>query len=216
MKRKVTKTQLIAYIKRLDTRCRKFDSDKFDEIIDDAFSELNTVANFFFDEDSLEISQYISDGIIKMSYDIERDVIYIYDAFLSIDSKTPHLQSDKHVEVDPRVSGRVNIDFSSTTDMYSKYTIHEQEESVQEESPKTLITRYYYIPTSEFDEIYMNRDIYKALRQALSASTYLDLHEDEKFSLHYRKMRTNASAIINIRPHDFDDERGLRGFIDGC
>ena len=50
MRRKITKESLIKYITRLDTRCKKFDKDKFDEIIDDAFSELNTFSGFFHDD----------------------------------------------------------------------------------------------------------------------------------------------------------------------
>ena len=75
-------------------------------LLDDSFSELNTVNHFFYDEDNLDVSQYIEDGVNKLSYDIERDVIYIYDAFLSDDSVTPHANSDNHVEVDPRVTGK--------------------------------------------------------------------------------------------------------------
>ncbi len=216
MRRKITKEDLIKYITRLDTRCKKFDDDKFDEIIDDSFSELNTFAGFFFDEDSLEVSNYLEDGVKKLSYDIERDVTYIYDAFLSSDSKTPHFESDKHVEVDPRVLGRINIDFTSEENMYKDYSYHEQIDATQPDVPKVLIVKYYYVPTSEFDEIYMNRDVYKALRQAISSSTYLDLHDEKKSQMHYSRMEKYASAIILDRPHDFDDQAHLKGFINGC
>lgn len=216
MKRKVTKESLVAYIKRLDTRCKKFDDDKFDEIIDDSFSELNTVGHFFYDEDALDVQQYHESGVVKLSYDVERDVIYVYDAFLSVDSKTPHPRSDNMVEVDPRVIGRINVDFSSAEDMYSSYTYHEQSPYESSEDATILITRYYYVPTSEFTEIYMNRDVYKALRQAITASTYMDLHDEKKSEMHYGKMIKNAEAIVTARPFDFDDEPLLRRFIDGC
>ena len=216
MKREVTKTQLIAFIKRLDTRCKKYDDDKFDEIIDDAFSELNTIANLFTDEDALDVTGYLEDGVKKLSYDVEKDVIFIYDAFLSTDSKTPFLQSDKMVEVDPRVISRVNIDFTSTDDMYNSYSYHDQEDYDDGTVPETLIVRYYYIPTSEFDSMYMNRDIYKAFRQSLSASVYLDLHDEKKYAMHQATMKRNAKGIVVARPHDFDDIAHLKKFPDGC
>lgn len=216
MKRKVTKATLISYIKRLDTRCRKFEDDKFDDIIDDAFSEINTFQNFFYDEDALQITPYIDDGVKKLSYDVERDVTFVYDSFLSYDSKTPHPESDLHVEVDPRVLGRINIDFTSTVDMYKEYTYHEQSMGTNPSEPTTLITRYYYIPTSNFDEIYMNRDVYKAFRQAISSSAYLDLHDDEKSTLHYNRMKAYIKTIPIHRPLDFDDEKFFKGFIHGC
>ncbi len=215
MRRKITKDSLIDYIKRLDVRCKKYNDDKFDEIIDDAFSELNSMANFFYDEDSLDVTGYLSDGVTKLSYDIEKDVIYIYDSFLSTDSKTACLQSDNMVEIDPRIIGRVNLDFTSTENMYNDYTYHEQSDD-RKTSPETLIVRYYYVPTSEFDEIYMNRDVYKAFRQALSSSTYLDLHDEKKHAMHSSKMKQYANSVITIRPFDFDDEDRLKKFPDGC
>jgi hypothetical protein len=216
MKRKITKQQLIEYIKRLDTRCKKYDDEKFDEIIDDSFSELNIFGGFFFDEDTLEIEQYMNDGVKKLSYDVERDVTYVYDAFLSVDSKTPYSESDKHVEVDPRVLGRINIDFTSTKDMYNAYTYHEQDNAATPPNPNVLIVKYYYIPTSEFTEIYMNRDVYKALRQAIAASTYLDLHDDKRNEIHYKKMELFAKSIVFETPNDFYDKPNLERFINGC
>ena len=200
MRRKITKEALVKYITRLDTRCKKFDEDKFDEIIDDAFSELNTFSGFFHDEDTLQIEQYLQDGVKKLSYDVERDVTYIYDAFLSVDSRTVHKESDNHVEVDPRIAGRINIDFTSDKDMYKEYTYHEQLDKTDPTPPKVLIVKYYYVPTSEFNEIYMNRDVYKALRQAISSSTYLDLHDEKKSGMHYSRMEKYAKAVILDRP----------------
>ena len=216
MERKITKTQLITYIKRLDTRCKKFDDEKFDEIIDDAFSEFNTTGAFFFNEDALEVTDYITDGVIKLSYDIEKDVTYVYDAFLSTDSKTPMNTSDRMVEVDPRVTGRINLDFSSTEDMYNAYTYHYQEDFNDGSVPEVLVVRYNYVPTSDFDEIYMNRDVYKAFRQAISTSAYMDLHDEKKAAMHHGKMIRDAKAITIVRPHDFDDEPLLRKFPNGC
>jgi len=215
MRRKITKDQLTTYIKRLDTRCRKFDSDKIDEIINDAFSELNTIDSFFYDEDVLEITPYLEDGVTKLSYDVEKDVTFIYDAFLSADTKNPHSNSDLYVEVDPRVMGRVNIDFTSTENMYKAFTYHPQT-SYSSETPTTLIVRFGYVPTSEFDEIFMNRDIYKALRHSLAAATYIDLHDEKKASIHSRKATSDAKAVVMTKPYDFKDEIFLKGFINGC
>ena len=216
MRRKVTKDSLIEYIKRLDVRCKKFDVQKFDSIIDDSFSELNALGNYFFDEDTIDVTGYLSDGVSKLSYDIEKDVVYIYDAFVSLDDATAHLQSDWMVQVDPRVIGRVNIDFLSQVDTYKNYTYHVQSFAEIALPPTSLIVKYYYVPTSEFEEVYMNRDVQKALRQAIYASAYLDLHEEKKHFLHSKKMEQYAKGIITQRPFDFDDDAHLKGFVDGC
>ena len=216
MRRKVTKAELVSYITRLDVRCKKFDEEKFDSIIDDSFSELNAHGNYFFDEDTIDVTAYLADGVSKLSYDIEKDVVYIYDAFVSLDDTTAHLQSDWMVQVDPRTIGRVNLDFTSQTDIYKSYTYHLQNFAEIAPTPTKFIVKYYYVPTSEFTEMYMNRDVHKALRQAISASTYLDLHEEKKHSLHSKKMMQYAEGIITQRPFDFDDEEHLKGFISGC
>ena len=60
---------------------------------------------------------------------------------------------------------------------------------------ESLIVRYYYVPTSEFDEIYMNRDVYKALRQAIASSVYLDLHDDEKAICTIKEWRNTVKPL---------------------
>lgn len=147
MRRKVLKTELVSFIKRLDVRCKKYDDDKFDDIIDDAFANMEYA---FADEDALQVEQYLDDGVTKLSYDIERDVSYIYDAFLSEDSRGCINGTDLMVEVDPRITGRINLDFTSQVDMYGKYSNHP---TVTGTTPKVLIVKYYYVPTSEFTEI---------------------------------------------------------------
>ena len=215
MKREITKSSLIDYIKRLDVRCKKFEDEDFDNIIDDSFSELNVFGSYFYDEDVLLVEDYITEGTTKMSYDVERDVSYIYDAFLSNDSKNPHPESDLHVEVDPRIQGRINLDFNSDSDMYNAYT-HHRLDSDYDGAFVSLVVRYAYIPTSEFDSIYMNRDVYKALRQAISSCTYIDLHEEEKASIHASRMEKYAKGINFVYPNDFYDKKWLQRFMDGC
>ncbi len=216
MKKKVSKDSIKEYIKRLDVRCRKFDDEKIDQIIDDSFSELNTVGSFFEDKDTLDMRPYLENGVKKLSYDIEQDVTYIYDAFLSEDGRKPHQNSDNMVEVDPRVKGRVNIDFTSEEDMYKDYSYHPQDDLRIVETINYLIVKYMYIPTSEFTEIFMDRDVHKAFRQALAASVYLDLHDEQKSNMHYQRMVLMARKVIVQRPFDFDEQTRLKGFINGC
>ncbi len=196
MRRKVLKTDLIEFIKRLDTRCKKYDDDKFDEVIDKAFGEM---PNIFTDEDALQVEQYIVDSVKKMSYDVERDVSYIYDAFLSEDSRNAITNTDLMVEVDPRIKGRVNIDFSSQVDMYGKYSNHFGYNGT---TPKVLIVKYYYTPTSTFDEIYMDRDVQVVLYTALKVAAYSDLHDTKKHAVFAAQMADKVS-LLNVEPIDF-------------
>jgi len=195
MRRKVTKIDLIEFIKRLDTRAKKFETEKFDEIIDKAFAQMEYA---FTDEDTLQVEQYIEDSVTKMSYDIERDVSYIYDAFLSEDSRNAITNTDLMIEVDPRIKGRINVDFSSQVDMYGKYSNHFGYNGT---TPKTLVVKYYYIPTSEFETIYMDRDVQVVLNDALRYALYLDLH-DKKYNIHMAKLE-QSMASLNKEPLDF-------------
>jgi len=216
MKRRVSKESIKEYIKRLDTRCKKYDDAKFDDIIDDAFSEFNTIGSFFDDEDTVDVRPYLENGIKKITYDVEKDVTYIYDAFLSEDAKKPHQNSDNMVEVDPRVQGRINVDFTSEEDMYGDYSYHPQDDIVVVESINFLVVRYFYVPDSDFEYIYMDRDVYKAFRQAIASTVYLDLHDDAKSAMHLQRMKMYGDAIIVQRPFDFDEPTRLKRFIDGC
>ncbi len=205
MRRKVLKTDLIAFIKRLDTRCKKYDDAKFDEVIDKAFGEMPDI---FTDEDALEVTGYIDDGVKKMSYDIERDVSYIYDAFLSEDSRNAVTNSDLMVEVDPRVKGRVNIDFSSQVDMYGHYSNHP---GFNGTTPKILIAKYYYTPTSTFDEIYMDRDAQVVLYTALKVAAYSDLHDVKKHAV-FASQLADKINLLNPDPLDFSGAISGRRF----
>lgn len=204
MRRLVTKNDLKTFIKRLDTKCLKFTDDKFNDIIDKAFAEMQYV---FSDEDALEVSQYIEDGVEKMSYDIDRDVTYIYDAFLSSDAIGTIQNTDLMVEIDPRIIGRINIDFGSQADRYGRYSVHPP---VTGGEPTVLIVRYYYVPTSSFDEIYMDREAQKLLLDALKYVVYADLH-DKKELLYGNKFR-DALASMNKDPLDMNAYTSPRRF----
>ena len=196
MRRKITKIELIEFIKRLDTRAKKFETEKFDEVIDKAFGEMS---NIFTDEDALQVEQYTADKVIKLSYDVERDVSYIYDAFLSEDSRNAITNTDLMVEVDPRLKGRINVDFSSQVDMYGKYSSHSGYNGT---TPKILVVKYYYTPTSEFEKIYMDKDVQVVLHTALKVAVYNDLHDTKKHAIFAAQLADKVN-LLNVEPLDF-------------
>lgn len=215
MKKIITKQFLIDYIKSLDVRCKKFDDTKFDDIIDDGFNNVNADRVLFFDEEAVGVGDYIADGTEKFTHDVERDVTYIYDAFLSEDSINPIYDSDNMVEIDPRVVGRINIDFNSTVDKYKKYTYHDKNSSVGT-VPSVLIIRYAYIPMSDFDSLFVARDLYKAIKEGIAVATYEILHEEVKSSGHRSSMKRAIAGVIAAEPLDYPDELEFRKFIYGC
>jgi len=215
MKKKVTKADLREFVKHLDTRCKRMEEPIIDQLIEDGFAVVNEVGNIFFDEDSLDVTQYLEDGVEKMSYDIERDVVYIYDAFLSEDSRHPIETSDNMVEVDPRVLGRINIDFTSTKDLYNRYTFHHPLDSVGNK-PNVLIVKYSYIPTIDFDRLFLSREEHKALRSGIAVAVYDYLREEAKMAGYLASLQRTYKSINNKYPLDFDDALEFRKFGYGC
>ncbi len=215
MKKKITKEDLVKYITNLDTRCKKFDDDKFDDIIDDGFNNVNANRVLFFDEEAVGVSDYITDGTEKFTHDVECDVTYIYDAFLSEDSINPIHDSDNMVEVDPRVAGRINIDFGSTIDKYNKYTFHDKNSTIGT-VPSVLIIKYAYIPVSDFDSLFVTRDLYKAIKEGIAVATYELLHEAVKSSGHMSSMKRAIAGVMLKEPLDYPDELEFKKFIYGC
>jgi hypothetical protein len=214
MKKKILKEDLQTYVRHLDKRCERFDISIIDQIIEDGFPVVNESAPIFFDESTIDVTDYINNGVVKMSYDVDADVIYIYDAFLSYDSQNPIESSDNKINIDARVTGRVNIDFSSTTDMYDDYTFHHTLNSVGTEA-KTLVVRYAYIPSIEFEELFLTRDEFKALRSGIAVACFDYLQEEAKVSGHRASLDRAVKAIVDKEPGDFYDSLSLRKFIYG-
>ena len=215
MKKKVSKQDLRDYVRHLDTRCKRYEDSVVDQLIEDGFAVVNEVGPIFFDEDALQIKEYIEDGVQKMSYDVERDVVYIYDAFISQDSIHPIEYSDNYVEVDPRVVGRINLDFTSKADMYKRHTFHHPLDAVGNKL-EVLIVKFAFIPTIEFENLFLTREEHKCFRAGVAVAVYDYLREEIKMSGFQKSLERTYKSINNKEPLDFEDSLELRKFDYGC
>ena len=198
MKRKITKDQMIEYISDLDTRCKTWDEKKFDRAITNGFAELCTVIQPFVSHINIDLQEYYDLGETKFDINLSGDATSIYDLYLAKASDDFNVWKHDEEKVrdedviwkDPVNSDVVHVDMTN---------------DVQGRMFSTATVKYFYIPTSDFDEMYISNDVYLALESAIGASTYDVLHDVEKASQQRSAFTRKGGSILEIYPDDYSD-----------
>ena len=79
----------------------------------------------------------------------------------------------------------------------------------------TAVVKYFYIPDADFDNIYLNNDVYLALESSIAAATYDMLHDVEKASQKRAAMSRTAMSIVDVYPTDYNGAGKKSMFPDG-
>ena len=198
MKRKITKDQMIEYITDLDTRCRKWDTAKFDRAINNGFAELCTVVQPFVSQVNVDLSEYYDLGEKTFDINLVGDATSVYDLYLSKAATTPDLwkhdeeksRNENVIWKDPVNSDVVHVDL--TKDFFERIF-------------ETAVVKYFYVPTSEFTELYMSGDVYLALEAAIASVVYDMLHDVEKASQQRAAFTRKGQAVVEPYPQDYSD-----------
>jgi hypothetical protein len=206
MKRIITKDDLINYMKVLDTRVRKLDADVIDQIIIDSFAEFSTVSNSISNRYIVDLKPYYDAGETKFNIQIPEDVVFIYDLYLA--KSTDDLLLSEHGEYHVRDESVIWAD-AQKRDVFHVNL----EDQKYGQSYDLAYAEYIYIPhDANFTEIYMHTDAYNAYRDALSASAYDYLHDDEKALMKRSEMKRKAMSIANAYPEDYAEPKRARMF----
>ncbi len=208
MKRKVTKDQMIDYMTDLDTRCKKWDEAKFDRAMNNGFAELCTVVQPFVSHTNIDLQEYYDLGETKFDINLTGDVTSVYDLYLYRPADSFNVWKHDEEKVrdedviwrDPINSDIVHVD--TTKDVMGRVF-------------ESAVVKYFYIPTSDFDEIFMSNDVYLALEAAIAAAVYDMLHDIEKAGQQRSAFTRKGGAIIGIYPEDYLDPGKLSMFPPG-
>jgi hypothetical protein len=195
MKRKYTKDFIVDIVKHYDKRATKLTDKKIDEIIDQAYAELATLVQAFSDEEVVSVKDYLENGETKFTIDVLEDVSSIYDIYATIenpDSGFPHgiqkIRDSEIVYLDNRYNGRVHVDLSKKLlDI------------------DNIVIKYYYVPTAETEEVYMDAQVMLALRNAIGITLYDYIKDIESSSQKRAATERTARAIIPSAPEDSND-----------
>ena len=198
MKRKVTKDQMIEYMKDLDTRCKKWDDAKFDRAMNNGFAELCTVVQPFVSQVNVDLQEYYDLGEVRFDINLSGDVTSVYDLYLSRPANAFNMWKHDEEKVrdedviwkDPVNSDVVHVDM--TKDVASR-------------TFETAVVKYFYIPNSDFDELYMSNDVYLSLEAAIAAAAYDMLHDVEKAGQQRSAFTRKGGAIVEPYPQDYSD-----------
>lgn len=206
-KRRITKSFLKAYIETLDTRCERFDDAKFDQVIDGAFAELQTVTNAFVSEMNVDLEPHYASGDLVFTINTPEDSISIYDLFLvQLDYDMFSGVRDEKVSRD---SLKIKRDPQNTDLVHVNLNGSEQRFS-------TARVKYFYIPKAAgIVDLYISADKYAAFEAALDSYTYKTLHDVEKSGQARSAMNRLAKAVSESLPRDYDDDKKPSMFPSG-
>lgn len=199
MKKAYTNETITTTVKALDVRAQKFSTDQINNVIDDAYSELCTIVQAFSDEEVVELDSFYEAGELQITLDIEEDVVEIYDLYLTKENldKTVYdygieqTRSEKLIYRDNRYNGRVHVDLDANA-----------QSTLPNSNYDNAIIKYYYIPTSTTEVVYMDAQTWIAFKSALGVALYDEVHDVERNGQKRAEMARRAKAIIPSMPED--------------
>ncbi len=205
MLRKITRSEIITLIKNFDKRTETFTDEDYNYVMDMGYAELATIVHAFTNEEVVSLKPFYEAGENKFTIDVEEDVAYVYDLYLTIENLT-NLDLYKHgikkltdeniVYKDSRMVGRVHVDLTNM----DKETYPE----IVEGTPaNNLVIKYAYTPTSTTEDIYIDQPTYLAMRDAFGAALYNRLNDVERESQKRASLQRTGLAIVPQLPNDF-------------
>ncbi len=196
MKKAYTPEDIVTAVKNLDVRTQKLSDTSLSTIVDDAYTELCTIVQVFSDEEIVNLDSFYEGNETLVTLDIEEDVSEIYDLYLTIENQDKDeydygirkIRDSKVIYKDNRYNGRVHIDFETLT-----------------EKTNNAVLKYYYVPTSTTETVYMDAQTWLAFKSALGVALYDTLHDVERNGQKRAEMTRRAKAIMPSTPEDAMD-----------
>jgi len=205
MKRRITKPYLLEFIEELDTRAAKLSSSQKDRIIDTGFAEICTIFQPF----SAEIIEPLQDryelGELAFTISTPSSSTDVYDVFL--------LREDQDEQFFVRGDEQTRDENRIWKDSRDINIVHVNLEN--DVAYDSAVVKYFYIPSSNFDEIYISADVYAALEHAIAAAAYDTLHDVERSSQKRAAMNRMAASVVNVYPEDYGQPGKPSMFPDG-
>ncbi len=195
MKKGYTREEIVNTLMAIDVRTKKLDDVEMDNIINLAYAELSTVARLFTDEVVISASTYYSASELIFSIDIEEDVVYIYDLYLTVEDSDPFLfdhgikkiTNINNIYRDNREVGKFHVNLDRVIDEYGETVIADN-----------IIAKYFYTPSATDDTVYMDKPTFLAFRNSLDASVSDVFKDVERNNQKLAAMkRTGLSAVPN-------------------
>jgi hypothetical protein len=202
------KQYFIDRLKKLDKRALELDADDIDNIINDGFSELATISEFFSDEEVVSMKPYYESGEFQITIDIEEDVVAIYDYYLTVEQQSDI--SYKHGIMRLQYSDFRMLDNSDVNSMWldNRYNgrVHIDLSKVRKNlTVDNAVIKYFYTPTANADFYYMDQQTRLATESAMASAMYDYLHDVERASQKRAQFTRQALAIVPPYPEDLVD-----------
>ena len=196
MLRQITRAEVVKMISTLEnTRTAKFTEDDYNYVIDMGYAELATVNHVFYNEEVVSMDEYYASGELKISLEVEDDVAFVYDLYLTREDKSSDIFSHGIEKVrntnaiykDNRQTGMFHIDLSK----------------VKDGKVDNAIIKYAFTPEATTEIIYIDQQTYLAMRDAFGCALYNRLNDVEREAQKRASLQRTAKAILPTYPNDY-------------
>lgn len=197
-----TRTDIVDFIKALDTRAKAFDDTKLDFVINRAYTEMtNSAPTLFSDENILNLAQYYDLGQDLITLDVSEDCLEVYDTYTTLENTSSAdlsicdevvngigiYRNRDTIYRDNRNVGRVYVDLKAIDYQFDNAVI-----------------KFYYVPKATTAEVYMSARVYAAFQDAIGVAVNYFLKDVEgEMQKQASLRRTSLSA--NYEPEDIPD-----------
>jgi len=200
MKRRITKTDVVNMIKTLDTRFKRMKTEQLDIIIDNGFAELLTVLQPFSSSVIMDLEIKYELGELKFDIAIPSDATDVYDLYLEKENLDKDIfdegsfkeRDSNIIWRDGQDSDVVHVDLVYATNKYNQ-------------AFNLAVVKYLYVPTHDFDELFIGSDVYLALDAAIGVAAYEFVHDTARSEQKRASMIRKASGVINPYPEDLSE-----------
>ena len=186
MKKTYDKATIVADIKAMDMRAQKLSDAEVDMIMDEGYSELCGLVQPFTDEEVVEMGPYYTADELKLTLDVEEDVLYIYDLYATDESVTPlhKIYNKDGVYQDSRYTGRVHVDLNllGTVD--------------------NVVVKYAYTPEASDANIYVDKPTYNCMLAAFRVALDVRFKDDKREATGRARLHSKCLNLLPNYPQD--------------
>jgi hypothetical protein len=179
----VTKDSLRAYTRSLETRLynkAKYSDTWIDETINTGFAITTEKRQPFYQQEVLDLAQYITDDTSKFEVEMSEDVIGWRNIYYS---------RDNTVEFTDAATYRLMEDNKVIIDIIPSQLISKS---------NTFTFEYYFAPkVTSVTDMFMSSDIYQLLKYGIGIAAYQNLHDEKSEATMLQRFEMAAKQAVN-------------------
>ncbi len=185
----VTLDSLRSYVRSLDERLKNkntYPDTWIDNKINTGYELVSTKRQPFFNEEVLDLTQYIIDGTAKFEVEMDHDV----GGWKQVFATSANEQAITWV-TKPDNKTVIDLDIAS----------------LKATDENLLTFQYYYFPSTDTGDQYFSTDIYHMVRHGIASAVYDALHDYERRDSFDKQLMNGVREAVNGLDYDGESVR---------